>query len=118
MRHDNHLETPPEHPDDCGCRECLALEASESRSPCRYCGMPQPGPHNGACSVLDPPDPCDYVGTRMPKRPLADEPCAPLRLSLSGRMRIVELCRTCGHSPCECATEDPDPMGTWHGRNE
>src|SRR4051812_15393342 len=22
MRHDRHLEEPPEHPDDCGCREC------------------------------------------------------------------------------------------------
>lgn len=22
MRHDRHLEEPPEHPDDCGCRDC------------------------------------------------------------------------------------------------
>lgn len=22
MRHDRHLEEPPEHPDDCVCREC------------------------------------------------------------------------------------------------
>lgn len=26
MRHDRHLEEPPEHPDDCDCRECTHPE--------------------------------------------------------------------------------------------
>lgn len=29
MRHDAGLETPPEHPEDCGCRECGILDPSE-----------------------------------------------------------------------------------------
>lgn len=28
MRHDRHLEEPPEHPDDCACRECLPCESA------------------------------------------------------------------------------------------
>lgn len=50
------------HRDDCTCNFCVAVETAEQAGVCVYCGMSQPGPHNGACPEVDPPDD-DYVAS-------------------------------------------------------
>lgn len=137
--HDRSLEEPPEHPDDCGCRECAALSSELNR----YLGI-GPAAHLPDCECCDctadravdrlhaaidagghsPPhaagtcDACDYVRSQSP--PLPDD------MLPSGPSVAVVPLETDEPNPCGCGRCDacvlanwgPDPLGDWHGRNE